>query len=219
MGYVSRLSKWKAKTLSIGGRFTLTKAVLSSLPTYYFSLFKVPVGVLRRLESCRSSFFRGVYTGARNTAWFSWDKVVASKDVGGLGMFSLFAMNRALLFKWIWRFMTQPDALWVSVIKAIHGSDGNIDRVVPVGKSSIWLDCIRSIAWLKVKGVDLLSCVQKKVGNGKGTSFWLQSWIDDGPLKEKFPRLFALEENKQVTVFDKINNGIHYGFRRMPRGC
>ncbi|GKA50418.1 hypothetical protein Tco_0743491 [Tanacetum coccineum] len=58
------------------------------------------------------------------------------------------------------------------------------------------------------------------MGNGKGTSFLLESWIDDGPLKAKFPRLFALEENEQVTVFDKIYNGIH-GFRRMPGfiGC
>ncbi|GJZ94810.1 RNA-directed DNA polymerase, eukaryota [Tanacetum coccineum] len=129
---VSRLSKWKAKTLSIGGRFTITKSVLSSLPTYYFSLFKVPVGVLRRIKSYRSSFFRGVDSGVRKTTWFSWDKVVASKDVGGLGVSSLFAMNHALLFKWIWKFMTQPDSLWLSVIKAILGRGGNLERDVPV---------------------------------------------------------------------------------------
>ena len=39
---VSRLSNWKARTLSIGGRLTLIKSVLGSLPSYYFSLFKVP---------------------------------------------------------------------------------------------------------------------------------------------------------------------------------
>lgn len=31
---------WKAKTLSFGGRLTLVKAVLGSLPTYYLSLLK-----------------------------------------------------------------------------------------------------------------------------------------------------------------------------------
>nr|GEW31540.1 RNA-directed DNA polymerase, eukaryota [Tanacetum cinerariifolium] len=59
------LSKWKAKTLSIGGRFMLTKSMLSSIPLFYFSLFKVPIGVLKRLESCRSNFFRGVEEGSR----------------------------------------------------------------------------------------------------------------------------------------------------------
>nr|GFA69182.1 RNA-directed DNA polymerase, eukaryota [Tanacetum cinerariifolium] len=121
-----------AKTLSIGGRFTLTKSVLSTIPLYYFSLFKVPMGVLKRLESCRSNFFRGVEPGTRKVAWFSWDSVVASKDVKGLGMSIFFAMNCALLFKWTWRFKVQPEAMWVSVIKAIHGSLGSLHRGVKV---------------------------------------------------------------------------------------
>ncbi|GJU80725.1 RNA-directed DNA polymerase, eukaryota [Tanacetum coccineum] len=47
--------------------------------------FKVPKEVLKRLESCRSSFFRGMVPGTRKVSWFSWDSVVASKEVGGLG--------------------------------------------------------------------------------------------------------------------------------------
>ncbi|GJR46872.1 hypothetical protein Tco_1314975 [Tanacetum coccineum] len=38
----SRLSKWKLKTLFIGDRLTLIKSVLSSLPLYHLSIFKVP---------------------------------------------------------------------------------------------------------------------------------------------------------------------------------
>nr|GFC92033.1 RNA-directed DNA polymerase, eukaryota [Tanacetum cinerariifolium] len=37
-----KLSKWKLKTLSVGGRLTLLKAVLESTPIYNMSLFKVP---------------------------------------------------------------------------------------------------------------------------------------------------------------------------------
>ena len=53
----SRLSTWKEKTLSIGGRLALCKAILGSLGVYFFSLYKVPEGVLKELEKKRSRFF------------------------------------------------------------------------------------------------------------------------------------------------------------------
>ncbi|XP_021990859.1 uncharacterized protein LOC110887588 [Helianthus annuus] len=55
----SRLSNWKASTLSIGGRITLLKFVLDSLPLYFFSLYKAPIGVLDKLEVIRRRFFLG----------------------------------------------------------------------------------------------------------------------------------------------------------------
>nr|GEV82824.1 RNA-directed DNA polymerase, eukaryota [Tanacetum cinerariifolium] len=53
----SRMSKWKSKTLSIGGRLTLLKSVLGATPIYNMSLFKVPKTVLNRMESIRRDFF------------------------------------------------------------------------------------------------------------------------------------------------------------------
>ncbi|XP_071713177.1 uncharacterized protein [Rutidosis leptorrhynchoides] len=48
-----RLSDWKARTMSFGGRLTLIKSVLSSLPLYFFSLFRAPSTVINQLESIR----------------------------------------------------------------------------------------------------------------------------------------------------------------------
>ncbi|GJR48803.1 hypothetical protein Tco_1316906 [Tanacetum coccineum] len=56
-------------------------------------------------------------------------EVLVSKDKGGLGVSSLFALNRALLIKWVWRFKTQNNLLWTRVIKAIHGDKGKIGIV------------------------------------------------------------------------------------------
>ncbi|GJW32292.1 hypothetical protein Tco_0052324 [Tanacetum coccineum] len=67
---MSRLSRWKLKTLSIGGRLTLLKSVLSSTPLYQMSIFKVPKGVLKNLESLRCKFFHGAEGSDRKMSWF-----------------------------------------------------------------------------------------------------------------------------------------------------
>nr|GEU93939.1 RNA-directed DNA polymerase, eukaryota [Tanacetum cinerariifolium] len=53
----------------------------------------------------------------------------SSKEKGGLDVSSFYALNRALTFKWIWRFRTQGSSLWSRVIKLIHGEDGGIEQV------------------------------------------------------------------------------------------
>ncbi|GJX76619.1 RNA-directed DNA polymerase, eukaryota [Tanacetum coccineum] len=90
----SRLSKWKMKTLSIGGRLTLLKSVLGSMSIFHMSIFKVPLGVLRKLESIRSHFFNGHDPNCNKASWVNWKMVLAHKDKGGLGVSSLLSLNR-----------------------------------------------------------------------------------------------------------------------------
>ncbi|GKE17413.1 RNA-directed DNA polymerase, eukaryota, partial [Tanacetum coccineum] len=103
----SRLSKWKIKMLSIGGRFILNKVVLSSLPIYLMSIYKTPVGVLRKMESIRRRLFNGADINENKMSIIGWEKITVSRKKGGLGISSFFAQNRALLFKWIWRFRSK----------------------------------------------------------------------------------------------------------------
>ncbi|GJS21722.1 RNA-directed DNA polymerase, eukaryota [Tanacetum coccineum] len=116
-----RLSKWKAKTLSIGGRLTLLKSVLGASPIYNLSIFKAPVGILKDMERIRSNFFKGADLSDRKISWVAWDKALASKKSGGLGISSYFALNRALLLKWVWRFISQDGSLWFRVIQSLYG--------------------------------------------------------------------------------------------------
>ncbi|GKC04918.1 RNA-directed DNA polymerase, eukaryota [Tanacetum coccineum] len=117
----------KIKTLSSGGQLTLLKSVLITLPLYYMSTYKAPAAVLLYLESIRRDFFHGADKVDRKMVWVRWEKVLASKNSGGLGVSSLYATNRAFLFKWIWRFITHYSSLWSSLIKAIQGVKGNIN--------------------------------------------------------------------------------------------
>ncbi|GJX47689.1 reverse transcriptase domain-containing protein [Tanacetum coccineum] len=85
------LSKWKLKTLSI---------------------------VLKLLEVIRRNFYNGVDGSERKMAWISWNKVLASKKYGGLGVSIIYSEDDALNF---------PSSL---------------------SKRSPWLDIIREDPWL-----------------------------------------------------------------------
>ncbi|GKF22883.1 hypothetical protein Tco_0075205, partial [Tanacetum coccineum] len=155
----SRLSKWKINTLSIGGRLTLLKAVLGSTPIYPMSLYKVPKTVLHEMESLRRNFFNGVQGVDRKISWVKWTKVLASKKYRGLGVSSFYALNRALLFRWVWRFLSHDNSLWFRFISAMHGMQ---------------------------------------------TRFWEDLWLGEVPFNELFPRLYALENNKECSVAVKM---------------
>jgi len=55
----SRLSVWKSRYLSFGGRLVLIKSVLSSLPVYALSFFRAPAGIISSIESLFNNFFLG----------------------------------------------------------------------------------------------------------------------------------------------------------------
>jgi hypothetical protein len=52
-----RLSSWKGKLLSLGGRLVLINSVLSNMVQHMISFFLLPKGVLRKLDYDRSRFF------------------------------------------------------------------------------------------------------------------------------------------------------------------
>ncbi|GJZ09878.1 RNA-directed DNA polymerase, eukaryota, reverse transcriptase zinc-binding domain protein [Tanacetum coccineum] len=214
-----RLSKWKMKMLSIEGRLTLVKSVLGSMPIFHMSLFKVPSGILKVLESIRSHFFNGHDISSKKVSWVNWNKVIASKDKGGLGVSSLYALNRGLLFKWIWRFLTQGSSLWAKVIKAIHGVDGNLGSNSKGGMKSCWSSIVTEVNALANKGIDLMQFLRIKMGNGDSIRLWEDPWHEGGILKLRYPRVYALEMCKSITIGGKLAHpNLSDSFRRYPRG-
>nr|GEY45331.1 RNA-directed DNA polymerase, eukaryota, reverse transcriptase zinc-binding domain protein [Tanacetum cinerariifolium] len=199
----SRLSKWKMKTLSIGGRLTLLKSVL---PIYHMSIFKVPMKILQRMESIRSHFFNGSDSLAKKLTWVKWTNVLASKEKGGLGISSLYALNRALMFKRVWRFLSQNSSLWENVIKSIHGDHEKIGKQVKASYPSIWLDIVEEVDLLKKQGLNLLSFVNKKLGNGSDTllAFTFRREPRGGVEQDQFDSLKAMVEGiSLVNIRDR----------------
>ncbi|GJV13779.1 RNA-directed DNA polymerase, eukaryota, reverse transcriptase zinc-binding domain protein [Tanacetum coccineum] len=56
-----------------------------------------------------------------------------------------------------------------------------------------------------------------RVGNGCNTNFWKDWWIGDSRLCTNFPRLYALENNKDSTIAAKLSDDFTSSYRREVR--
>ncbi|XP_076898220.1 uncharacterized protein LOC143551730 [Bidens hawaiensis] len=221
--FKTRLSKWKAITLSIGGRVTLIKLVLESLPTYYFSIYKAPIGVIKKLEVLIKKFlWGGGGTEGDKVHWLAWDKVTLPKRSGGLGLSTLDLCDNALLLKWMWRYRDEYEALWRKAIDAIHGSKRKWDTV-PCNRRipGTWSRLVAAVYRLKVQDEDVYNMFRGIVGNGRRIRFWIDSWVTQMPLRSLFPYLFRLEKDKWCFVADRIglNNDlvvVSWSWNRYP---
>ncbi|KAL5575095.1 hypothetical protein UlMin_016794 [Ulmus minor] len=120
-----RLDGWKKAFLSKGGRLTLIQSVLSSIPIYYMSLFKMPRVVAASLEKMMREFLWDRDSTGKGRSLVRWKTVCKPKELGGLGIGNLILRNKALLGKWLWRFPLEQHSLWAAVIRSKYGLDRN----------------------------------------------------------------------------------------------
>ena len=116
-----RLALWKHQYLSKGGRITLIKSTLASIPLYQMSVFRMPKSMARRIEKLQRDFLWGGANGGNKAHLVKWEVVCADKEKGGLGLRKLACLNKALLGKWIWRFARAKEELWKKVLEADMG--------------------------------------------------------------------------------------------------
>ncbi|CAA0819658.1 Unknown protein [Striga hermonthica] len=168
----SRLSNWKASSLSLAGRLVLTQSVLSTMPFYSMQTVWLPLSILDELEKHCRRFIWGGSTTHRKASLVSWETVCKPKDDGGLRLKYQRKMNDALLMKLGWQLLTRPDTLWVRIMKAKYKlnvpnllANGNLPKgsitMRAVGK--IWNNLMKGIRW--------------SVGDGKRIKFWQDRWL------------------------------------------
>ena len=107
-----KLASWKHLYLSKGGKVTLLKSTLSTLPTYYLSLFPILVDVANRIEKLQRDFLWGVIDESHKFNMVNWAQVCRPLKYGGLGVRNLRKFNQALLGKWLWMYGVETNHLW-----------------------------------------------------------------------------------------------------------
>jgi hypothetical protein len=210
-----RLDGWKKAFLSRGGRLTLIQAVLSSLPTYYMSLFKIPVSVAKRMESMMRNFlWEGIGEGSKGHL-INWDVVSRSREKGGLGIGNLVKRNISLLGKWLWRFPIERDSLWHMVIRSKYGFQPNgwdTNQPQLISSRNPWKDISAQMNMFA-------PCFQLTVGSGRKVRFWEDVWLQDQPFSLTFPRIYRLSRFcnsiiESLAIPNTVPVSWNFGFRR-----
>lgn len=71
-------------------------------------------------------FWWGFNPGVRHFYPKAWSKLTTNKDLGGLAP-SLSTLNRALVCKLAWTFLTRATSLWAQVLASKYGRDNNLN--------------------------------------------------------------------------------------------
>ena len=79
------LAGWKKLYLCKGGCLTLLKSTLSSMPTYFMSLFPIPAKVARRIELLQRNFLWDGLGEIYKHHLVAWNKVCSPIAQGGFG--------------------------------------------------------------------------------------------------------------------------------------
>ncbi|XP_070034617.1 uncharacterized protein [Nicotiana tomentosiformis] len=117
--------------LSHGGRSTLIKHVLQSMPIYLLSAVSPPKTIMKQIEKLAANFFWGMEDNKRKYHWASWHKLCFPMNEGGLGFRTIEDICKSMEYKQWWHFIS-TQSLWSSFLKAKYCQRSN-----PISKNGI----------------------------------------------------------------------------------
>jgi hypothetical protein len=206
--FQKKLSSWKGKLLSSGGRLVLINSILSSLPMFMMSFFRIPKGVLEKLDYYRSRFFWQCDEHKKKYRLARWSIMRKPKSVGGLGIINLEVQNKCLLSKWLFKLINE-EGIWQDILKKKYLKGKTLAQVEKKkGDSHFWSGL------MDVKNI-FLEKGRFIVQDGTQTRFWEDLWIGDAPLKSRYPSLYNIVRKKNATVAQVFSTvPLNVSFRR-----
>ena len=166
-----KASGWSNRHLSPAGKMVMLHSVLTPIPSYSMTCFKLPVSLCQRIQSALTRFWWGDKDGNRKMAWVSWDKMTQPKVNGGLNFKDFQSFNDAFLAKLSWRLIHNPSCLLSRVLMGKYCPETSFLQATH--KS------VESHGWRGLLiGRDLI-CNNSgwAVGNGKSIKIWSDAWL------------------------------------------
>jgi hypothetical protein len=95
---LSKITGWRAKTLSQAGMIVLIKSTAVAIPTYAMSTFLLPSSLCKTLDRHFKDFWWGFpLDKSSHLSLKSWDSICLPRNQGGLGLRKMFTSNLALI--------------------------------------------------------------------------------------------------------------------------
>ncbi|GJU23088.1 retrotransposon protein, putative, ty1-copia subclass [Tanacetum coccineum] len=86
----------------------------------------------------------------------------------------------------------------------LYGEDGSLDKVGASAARTCWTTIVQEVKVIQAQGINIHDFIKLKLGNGEDSRFWLDKWYEGGVLKRLFPRVYALELDKNISVSSKL---------------
>ncbi|KAE8808716.1 hypothetical protein D1007_14799 [Hordeum vulgare] len=170
---------WCDRFTSKGSKSILISSNLASLPMYMMGLYILPEGVHSAFDKELARFFWQAGDGRPKYHMVKWADVCVPKDRGGLGIPASRRMNVALMLRWVWRILQGDGGLWLQLIEAKYLRGRPLLACSLANGSQFWKS-IQSIKHYIRLGLRI------SVGDGSGTQFWLDPWLEGEPLRFRF---------------------------------
>lgn len=156
----------------------------------------------------------------------TWERILAPKEDGGLGLGSIKAMNLALLAKWKWKFFHEQNSIWAKVINGIH----NLGSFPPTRLSSrhlgrVWKNidkCKNSLRIINIVDSDIIRRNQEETR--RESDFAIDGKFHDAGLRGRINRAGHLTPDGAFTWSKWIPNKVNcFVWRaridRIPSAC
>ncbi|PIN01792.1 hypothetical protein CDL12_25699 [Handroanthus impetiginosus] len=160
--------RWKKKALSHGGRLTLIKSVLMSMPLYFFQVLRPTKSVITRIERIFNTLFWRDFGNQHKVHWTAWQTHCFPYNEYGFGIRCLTDVIRAFSY-----------SLWARFLKDKYGFHFNEESYTPLASSSL--------TWRRLWAIK--ETVERQlfwsIGYG-AISFWHDHWCGHTTISKHF---------------------------------
>jgi hypothetical protein len=172
------------------------------------SFFRIPKGVLEKLDYYRSRFFWQCDEHKRKYRLAKWSILHKPVSVGGLGIIDLDTQNKCLLSKWVYKLLNE-DGVWQQILRRKYLKGKTLSQAVrKAGDSHFWSGL------MEVKDL-VLRRGRFKVQDGTQARFWEDKWLGKDPLMTVYPNLYRIVRRKNMSAAQVLSTTpLNVSFRR-----